>query len=63
MSKVHTTKGLIERDRLEVHDTVSDEENARVIATEWLLDGEIVRRDVHVAILQGQAIFGDQAAL
>lgn len=61
MSKVHTTKGLIARDRLEVKDIISDEPNARVIATEWFLDGEMVRRDVAVSILCGHALAGDQA--
>ena len=63
MSMVHTTKGLIERHRLAVTDIVTDEENARVVATEWHLDGELVRRDVAVSILQGQALFGEQAEL
>ena len=61
MSMVHTTKGMIDRHRLVVTDVVSDEDNARVTATEWHLDGELVRRDVNVNILQGQAVFGDQA--
>jgi hypothetical protein len=60
---VHTTKGLIERDRLTVNDIVSEEENARVIATEWLLNGEMVRRDVAVSILQGQALLGERAEI
>ncbi len=60
MSMVHTTKGLIERDQLEVKDIVSDEPNARVIATEWFLGDEMVRRDVAVSILCGQAVAGDQ---
>lgn len=63
MNMVHTTKGLIERDRLVATDIVSDEDNARVTATEWHLDGELVRRDVNVNILQGQAVFGDQAEI
>ncbi len=61
--KVHTTKGLVDRDLLTVTDIVSDEPNARVTATEWHLDGELVRRDVNVNILQGQAVFGDQSEL
>jgi len=61
--KVHTTKGLIDRDLLIASDIVTEEENARVIATEWHLDGELVRRDVAVSILQGQALFGEQAEL
>lgn len=63
MGQVHTTKGLIERERLIASDIVSEEDNARVIATEWHLDGELVRRDVAVSILQGQALFGEQAEI
>lgn len=63
MSKVHTTKGLIDRDCLVATDIVSNEDNARVTATEWHLDGELVRRDVNVNILSGQAIFGEQEEL
>ena len=63
MSLVHTVKGLIERDRLTVKDIVSDEDNARVIATEWFLGGELVRRDVAVSILAGQALAGEQAEI
>lgn len=61
--KVHTTKGLIARDRLIVTDIVSEEANSRAIATEWHLDGELVRRDVAVSILQGQALWGEQAEI
>lgn len=53
MSKVITTKGIIERELLEVKDIVFEEINARVIATEWYLSGELVRRDVNVNILSG----------
>lgn len=61
--KVHTTKGLIERDRLTVSDVISEEPNARVTATEWFLGDELVRRDVNVNILQGQALCGEQAEI
>lgn len=61
MAKVHTTKGLIDRDQLSVKDVVSDEPNARVIATEWFLGGELVRRDVAVSILSGLVLAGEQA--
>lgn len=63
MSKVHTTRGLIDRDRLIPTDIVSDEDNARVTATEWHLDGELVRRDVNVNILAGLALCGEQEGL
>ncbi len=63
MAQVHTTKGLIDRDRLTVADVVSDEDNARVISTEWFLEGELVRRDVAVSILSGQALAGEASEL
>lgn len=63
MNQVHTTKGLIDRDRLTVTDIASEEDNARIVATEWHLDGELVRRDVAVSILSGQAVFGEQSEL
>lgn len=63
MSLVYTTKGLIERDRLTVTDVVSEEDNSRAIATEYHLDGELVRRDVAVSILRGQSLQGEQAEL
>jgi hypothetical protein len=61
--KVHTIRGLIDRDRLTVRDIVSEDDNSRAIATEWFLDGELVRRDVAVSILQGQALTGEQAEM
>jgi hypothetical protein len=60
---VYTTKGLIERERLVATDIITEEDNARVVATEWFLDGEQVRRDVHVSILRGLELTGQQAAL
>ncbi len=57
---VHTTKGLISRDLLEVKDIVQDEDNARVTATEWYLDGALVRRDVNVNILRGIDLNSEQ---
>ena len=61
--QVQTAKGLIDRDKLAVQDIVTDEPNARVIATEWRLDGEIVRRDVWVSILRGQSLSGEQGGM
>ena len=63
MGQVHTIKGLIERSLLVATDIISEEDNARVIATEWHLDGELVRRDVAVSILAGQAVFGGQGEI
>lgn len=50
---IQTTKGLIDRDQLIVKDIVSEEDNARIIATEWYWGEELVRRDVAVSILRG----------
>lgn len=61
--QVITTKGLVNRSALTVKDIVSDESNARVTATEWYLDGEMVRRDVNVNILVGQSLSGAQGEL
>jgi hypothetical protein len=60
MADVFTTKGLLPREMLTVKDIVSDEANARVIATEWYLGDELVRRDVNVNILAGLAVAGEQ---
>jgi hypothetical protein len=60
---IHTTKGLIERELLEVKDSITEEDNARVMATEWFLDGELVRRDVNVNILRGVDLSSEQAAI
>lgn len=63
MSKVHTTKGLIDRDRLITKDIITEGPNDRSIATEWYLGGELVKREVWVSILSGQALFGEQAEI
>lgn len=63
MAQVHTIHGLIERERLTVKDITTEGPNDRAIATEWYLDGELVRRDVAVSILSGLAVFGEQADL
>lgn len=57
---VYTTKGLVEYEKLVVTDIIKMEDNARVTATEWRLDGELVRRDVNVSILRGQSVAGEQ---
>jgi hypothetical protein len=46
--KVSTAKGEIDRGELTPRDIVVENENARVMATEWYLAGELVRRDVWV---------------
>lgn len=60
---VETAKGLIDRARLTVEDIVEDGDNHRSIATEWRLDGELVRRDAHVMILRTESLAGQQATL
>jgi hypothetical protein len=57
---VITTKGLIEREALTAKDVISEEDNARVTATEWYLGEELVRRDVNVNILRGLETPNDQ---
>lgn len=49
---VQTTKGLIDSSKLKVKDIVTEHDNSRVIATEWYLNGELVRRDVAASILR-----------
>lgn len=67
MGMVHTTHGLVDRDELVIKDITTEGPNDRTIATEWRLksdpDGELVRRDVWVSMLVGQAVFGDQAQI
>lgn len=60
---VQTIKGLIARESLEAKDCIEEHDNARVVATEWFLKGELVRRDVHVSILRGHSLSGEQASL
>jgi hypothetical protein len=61
--KIFTTRGLVEKDQLQITDITTWEDNARVTATEWRLNGELVRRDVHVNILRGLEMAGAQANL
>lgn len=63
MPKVHTIKGLIDRDRLTVKDIVTEDGSTRSIASEWYLGDELVKRSAWVDILEGQAIFGEQAEI
>ena len=60
---IHTKNGLIEREKLVVRDLIEEHDNARVTATEWYLGDELVRRDVHVNILRGLSVAGEQASL
>ena len=60
MGMVLTTKGLIERERLTVKETITETANSRDIFTEWFLDGEMVRSDLAVSILSGHALFAEK---
>lgn len=54
MSMVHTTKGPIERERLTVRERcVEENDQVRVIAMEWFLGDECVRRDGWAVALRG----------
>lgn len=61
--KVHTTEGLVERDQLQAKDIITEEDNARVVATEWFLGEKLVRRDVHVSILRGHSLGAEQESM
>lgn len=50
---IHTKDGLVPIEELDVKDITELQENARVTATEWRRNGEVVRRDVHVNLLRG----------
>ncbi len=60
---VQTTKGLIDRDLLVTKDIVTEESNARITATEWYFEGELVRRDVNINMLSGLSLFNKQEPL
>lgn len=53
---IETAKGLLDTNHLEVKDVVETGDNGvpfRKIATEYRLDGELVRQDVSVTALRG----------
>lgn len=56
--KVSTSLGLIDRIKLDVNDIVTNEANSRTTATEWYLNGTLVRRDVWVNLLNGMDLNG-----
>lgn len=60
---VHTTKGLVERDLLRAQDIITEEDNARVIATEWFLGDELVRRDCWVSMLRPADLTSEQGGV
>lgn len=61
--QVHTTKGLVEREKLVARDIVEEHDNARVVATEWYMGDEMVRRDVHVSVLRGLTLGSQQESI
>lgn len=64
MNQVQTNKGLIDRDKLTTKDFFNEGDNHRAIRTEWYDEtGEMVRADVAVSILRGQAVGCEQAAI
>lgn len=63
MSLVYTAVGEIERDRLEIKDVISEDDKCRVSATEWYLDGVMVRRDVNVNVFNGISLEGKQGEI
>lgn len=53
MTLVTTQVGLVDRSLLEVKDSLTEDEQGRYLVTEWLLDGQVVRRDALVNLLRG----------
>lgn len=61
MSKqVMTIKGLLPYDELEIKDIVTEEDNARVIATEYKYKGEIVKREAWACLLRPHRLFASE---
>lgn len=58
---VYTSAGLVPRESLEVKDVITETAGSRDIATEWYLNGELVRRDGWANLFQAQSISGEQA--
>jgi hypothetical protein len=53
MALIFTTKGEMDESLLERTEGVVDNENEHTTWVEYRFDGEVVRRDVHVALKQG----------
>lgn len=54
MTPVSTARGLLDRADLEVHDSITEDGQARYLVTQWYLNGELVRQDALVNLLRGQ---------
>lgn len=64
MSKAVMTKvGLLPYEDLEITDIVTEEDNARVIATEYKYKGEIVKREAWVCLLRPLNLFASEGSL
>lgn len=62
MDQIYTTNGYVDPSILEKKVIVSDEPQAHITATEYWLEGELVRRDVDIA-LKGREIALEMANL
>jgi hypothetical protein len=60
---VETIKGLLPLDQLEVKDIVTYTDNSRDIATEYYLNGELVKRSAWADLLRSVPVFGEQVAM
>lgn len=60
---VQTAIGDIDINLLQVVDLIKIEANARITATEWRFEGQIVRRDLNINILRGQSMTGEQEGI
>ena len=63
MALVQTTAGLLDSSQLEVKDVVEMNDMVRTTATEWYLEGEMVRRDLNINILCGHSLTGEQEVI
>ena len=60
---IHTTKGLVPVEQLEVWDSITWQDNARVYVTEWRMNGEMVRRDTWVSVLRALDVMAPTGTL
>jgi len=47
---INTTLGMVDESTLDITEGVVDDDNEYTTWKEYCLDGEIVRRDVHIAL-------------
>ena len=52
MTQVWTVVGFIDREALTVKEVITEDGNFRIVATEWYLDDEMVRRDCNAILLR-----------